>query len=251
MASDDTGPSESGENDTAHAIALSDYSLVDSDTDDEIRSTTPLKEVIKEISNIITCLYRLSIAIQSPASHERLERMEKIDMSFFEPFDIEHVGNKYYHLGDEFKYLIERLGKANTKRRQFLKYHNDHHERIIGHRTAIMAGSTEESQFELGEDDFYGSEVPTDMRTTVTTVYEGDIDLVEVEALNLDSRSEAGFSMTSYATSTSSSESGALRVPPPPHGFEDGPFQCPFCFVIVEPKPELPGSESSLLKKDV
>lgn len=61
------------------------------DMDPEIASTTPLKEIIKEIGNAITCLYRLSISIQSPASQDRLEKMEKIVMSHFEPFDIEHV----------------------------------------------------------------------------------------------------------------------------------------------------------------
>ncbi|KAI5800957.1 hypothetical protein FPQ18DRAFT_63955 [Pyronema domesticum] len=64
--------------------------------------------------------------------------MEKIDMSFFEPFDIEHVSNKF-QLGDEYRYLLERLGKANTKRRQLLKYHYDHHEKIIGRRVITDA----------------------------------------------------------------------------------------------------------------
>lgn len=36
---------------------------VDSKMDDEIRSTSPLKEAMKEIGNFITCLYRLSITI--------------------------------------------------------------------------------------------------------------------------------------------------------------------------------------------
>jgi hypothetical protein len=40
------------------------------DSDAEIRSTSPLKEAVKEIDNIIMCLYRLSITIQSPASRD-------------------------------------------------------------------------------------------------------------------------------------------------------------------------------------
>jgi hypothetical protein len=64
----------------------------DSEPDDfDIGSTTPLKEAVKEIGLVVTCLYRLSIAIQSPASQDRLEKMEKIDVSSFEPFDIAHV----------------------------------------------------------------------------------------------------------------------------------------------------------------
>jgi hypothetical protein len=147
---------------------------VDSELDDEIGSTSPLKEAVKEIGQVITCLYRLSITIQSPVSRDRLERMERIDMSHFERFDIEHVGNKY-HLGEDSQYLIDRLGKANTKRRQLLKYDNEHHEKIIGRRivfgdTGSTDGELDGSSGDVGEDDFF-SEAPTDMRTTVSTVY--------------------------------------------------------------------------------
>jgi hypothetical protein len=74
---------------------------VDSEIDDEIRSTSLLKEAMKEIGNIITCLYQLSITIQSPASSDRLERMEKIDVLHFECFNIDYVSNKY-QLGEDY-----------------------------------------------------------------------------------------------------------------------------------------------------
>jgi hypothetical protein len=171
---------------------------VDSEIDYEIRSTSPLKEAVKEIGNVITCLYRLSITIQSPASCDRLER-------------------------------IERLGKANTKRRQLLKYHNEHHEKIVGRRVAV--GNELDTGSSEGEGDF-SSKAPTDMRTTVSTVYSANLNLVEATPVDLDSRSEAGFSVTSYASSAANS--GSLRVPAPPPGFDKGPFQCPYCFIIVE-----------------
>ncbi|KAI5792247.1 hypothetical protein FPQ18DRAFT_378468 [Pyronema domesticum] len=201
---------------------------VDSDIDDEIRSTSPLKEAVKEIDNVITCLYRLSITIQSPASQDRLDRMERIDMSHFERFDIEHISNKYHgQLGKDYQYLIQRLGKANTKRRQLLKYHDEHHEKIVGRRVAV--GDT--ASKDVSEDDFF-SEAPSNMRTTVSTVYSADVNLVEVTPVDLDSRSQAGFSVTSHASSSANSSS--LRVPPPPPGFDKGPFQCPYCYIIVE-----------------
>jgi hypothetical protein len=152
--------------------------------------------------------------------------MERIDMSHFESFDIKHVRNKY-QLTEDYQYLIERLGKANTKRRQLVKYHNEHHEKIIGRRVPVGDGSSEDA----GEGDFF-SEAPTDMRTTISTVYSANLNLVEVTPVDLDSRSEAGFSVTSYASSTANS--GSLRVPAPPPGFDKGPFQCPYCYIIVE-----------------
>jgi hypothetical protein len=160
--------------------------------------------------------------------------MERIDMSYFQHFDIEHVSNKYPQLGEACQYLIERLGKANTKRRQIIKYHNEHHEKIVGRRvTANATGSIEGelNPVDLGEDDFF-SEAPTDMRTSVSTVYSANMVLVDAVPVNLDSRSEAGLSLTSYASSTA--DTGSLRVPAPPPGFDKGPFQCPYCFIIVE-----------------
>jgi hypothetical protein len=64
--------------------------------------------------------------------------MERIEIGHFEKFDIEHIGNKYrLEIDPEHHYLIECLGKANTKRRQTLKYNEEHHERIVGRRDAM------------------------------------------------------------------------------------------------------------------
>jgi hypothetical protein len=90
-------------------------------------------------------------------------------MTHFEPFDIEHVRNKYDGLGEDYRFLIERLGKANTKRRQLLKYHHEHHEKIIGRRVA-------ETDTDLNEND-YLSEAPSEMRTTVSTAREGNVNV--------------------------------------------------------------------------
>ncbi|KAI5789384.1 hypothetical protein FPQ18DRAFT_261656, partial [Pyronema domesticum] len=162
----------------------------------------------------------------SPASSDRLERMGEIDVSHFERFDIDNLSDKY-QLGEDYKYVIERLGKANTKRRQLLKYHNEHHEKIVGRRVAV---GDEGSSEDAGEGDFF-SEAPTDMRTTLSTVYSANLDLVEAVPVNLDSRSEAGSSLTSYASSTANS--GNPRVLAPPPGFDKGPFQCPYCYIIM------------------
>lgn len=95
--------------------------------------------------------------------------------------------------------MIERLGKANIKPRQLLKYHNDHHVKVIGRRIAtdgdLQPGAEGDSE-EAGHDenDYYNdSEAPTDMRITVSTVYGNGSSFSEVEAINLDSRSETGF----------------------------------------------------------
>jgi hypothetical protein len=69
-----------------------------------------------EIWHSISSLFRLTVVIQNLSSRDRLERMEKIDMSHFKNSDIGHVRDKF-QLKKEGDYLSERLGKANTKRR--------------------------------------------------------------------------------------------------------------------------------------
>lgn len=52
--------------------------------------------------------------------------------------------------------------------------------------------------------------------------------------IDVDRYSEARFSQTSYASSTDDIESKNLRVPDPPTELGSEPFQCPYCFRMVE-----------------
>ncbi|KAI5810787.1 hypothetical protein BZA77DRAFT_391263 [Pyronema omphalodes] len=109
---------------------------------------------------------------------------------------------------------------------------NHHHDKIAGRRkddtgnpgnTDSTAGAEADHQDEKGE----GS---TTMQTTVSTVHEGNVPGgFENHEPDDDARSDTGFSETSYATSAGSSfSSDKLRVPPPPNGYSDEPFQCPY-----------------------
>lgn len=79
----------------------------------------------------ITCLYRFSVAIRNPASRDLFRKCSEIDISHFESFDLGHVTDKFL-VSNTYKYLIERLAKANSRRRQLLKYYEMHHDKIIG-----------------------------------------------------------------------------------------------------------------------
>ncbi|KAI5808296.1 hypothetical protein BZA77DRAFT_297552 [Pyronema omphalodes] len=229
------------------------------DTDPDSSDDEPEEDVITatadEVGHSISSLFRLTANIQNLASRDRMERIEKIDVSAFGPFDINHVRDKY-GLGEDAQYLIERLGKANTKRRQLLKYNEQHHDKIAGRRkddtgnpgnTDSTAGAEADHQDEKGkgvdlqdivwfaEGDYSLGEGSTTMQTTVSTVHEGNVPGgFENHEPDDDARSDTGFSETSYATSAGSSfSSDKLRVPPPPNGYSDEPFQCPYCFKIV------------------
>ncbi|KAI5794614.1 hypothetical protein FPQ18DRAFT_377255 [Pyronema domesticum] len=55
-----------------------------------------------------------------------------------------------YQLGEDYQYLIKRLGKANTKRRQLLRYHNEHHEKIVGRRVAVDDTASTDGELPTG-----------------------------------------------------------------------------------------------------
>ncbi|KAI5810634.1 hypothetical protein BZA77DRAFT_347640 [Pyronema omphalodes] len=227
----------------------------DPDSSDDEPEEDVITATADEVGHSISSLFRLTANIQNLASRDRMERIERIDVSAFGPYDINHVRDKY-GLADDAQYLIERLGKANTKRRQLLKYNEQHHDKIAGRRRDVAGhpGDTESTAGEepdhqdgkgkgverqdmvgFSEEDYSFGEGSTTMQTKVSTVYEGNVSgSLEYHERDDDARSESGFTETSYATSAGpTSSSDKLRVPAPPNGYSDEPFQCPYCFKIV------------------
>ena len=207
-----------------------------------------------DITHIITCLYKFSIAIQSPAPKKRLHKIALIDVSYFTEWDIKHIDEKFSSTnGENFriaKYLSGRLGKANTRRRQLLKYYEAHHDKIAKH---INNPSLLDSGIERGEltnipvvPAVEGGSIKapanipdlekaatvhtmTKSQTTVSTIKD------ELYRPAVIERNEDQLSQTSYATSTN--HRMRLRVPSPPNpnaAFVGEPFECPYCFTITK-----------------
>ncbi|KAF2674522.1 hypothetical protein BT63DRAFT_12856 [Microthyrium microscopicum] len=165
-----------------------------------------LEQIMAHISNSTKCLMRLSVAIRHPAPHDRFMRSGNIDTSAFEPYDIAHVRHKFPKAEN---FLIDRLGKAISRRRLYLKYRANHKEKLL--------------RDHKGEDQTVASSLPS-----------------KIESLNIndlqefkDTQSEAGLSMTSYAT-TKADQNTVLSVPKmPEEGGADDPFECPYCFAMT------------------
>ncbi|KAI5783291.1 hypothetical protein FPQ18DRAFT_419515 [Pyronema domesticum] len=232
----------------------------DHDVQEDIPNQDNIDAATDEIRHSISSLFRLTIVTQNLSSRDRLERMEQIDVSAYESFVINHIREKY-QLVEEGQYLVERLGKANTKRRQLLRYHEKHHEKLVGRLPEAMpraygqepadeteraGGNTDLEGYvgdahEYRQSDFMSEAVSSNMRTEVTTVYDDNFasphNENETEYGYANSYSETGESQTSYASSAaSSSDSNKLRVPPPPPDcYNIKPFECPYCFRIVSP----------------
>jgi hypothetical protein len=175
---------------------------------------TELEQLVAYIGNTINCLLRISLVIQKPAPHDRFIKSGRFDQSFRQPWDVQHVREKFANIPD---WLSERLGKANSRRRQYLEYRQAHHERIARVEVADAPGDT----------GTVVSSLPTllmqhqELWTSATP-----------EIPEADTRSDTGVSETSYAETIA--DEHALFVPTMPEAAQGGAvFECPHCFMLV------------------
>jgi hypothetical protein len=202
----------------------------------EPSTTTELQQQLVDITEIVSCLYRLNIALRNPAPRDRFAKSSSIDTSHFEFWDIQHVSVMFPDANPQ---LLKRLGEANSKRRQLLKYLQGHHFKLSLNIDILQpAGIAEGAEYLVTDEKRSIAKIlkpganaapsivatTVDTQTTVTTFKEA-----EAEHLLTDDKSEV-----SSATAGSSSIDGRLHVPSPPKGALDGyPFQCPYCYEMI------------------
>lgn len=166
-----------------------------------------LNSLLSGIGNVIDCLLRLSVTISNPAPHDHFRSRAGIEFTpFFEHYDTQHVREKYPNIQPK---LSERLGRMLAYRRRYFRYRVDHHARL----TQGLEGTVDDEATTVA------SSLPQALK---------DSHQVHLGVEN-DDRSE--ISATSYAPSTS--DQSELRVPRIPKEHVDGPFLCPFCYVMI------------------
>jgi len=181
-----------------------------------LEANTELKQLKAGIIETVTCLLRLSMAVRNPAPHDQYMKSMNIDTSFYEEHDIKHVEEKF---PEAESFLISRLGRAISRRRQYLKYREAHHKKLA-YGIDKEAKDQEDSHTEAARQSTVASSLPSALKEV------DHIDLTE------DSGSESVASMASSVTSAN--DSAKLRPPPLPKESLDGnPFECPLCFMIV------------------
>lgn len=179
---------------------------VSSEEDDSSQNTkdeeTELKQLINFVKNSISCLLRISVIIQNPGPHGRFSNADKVDLSFHQKWDERHVSEKFTSIPE---WMVVRLGKANTWRRQFLENRKSHSGKIKNPRSFFDDGTTAVQS------------VPPEVRSSDQLLYPVDDD---------------GNTVTSYAETVTNDN--LLLVPTMPDQAKEGsPFECPFCFKII------------------
>ncbi|KAJ8064828.1 hypothetical protein OCU04_007136 [Sclerotinia nivalis] len=96
---------------------------------EESEQTSELQELFKAMKDANTNLLKLSMVIRSSPNRDDYLKAAtrcRLDASY----DISHVREKHGSAKRIADWLIVRLGKAITRRRQYLKYREDHHGKL-------------------------------------------------------------------------------------------------------------------------
>ncbi|KAG9231767.1 hypothetical protein BJ875DRAFT_106323 [Amylocarpus encephaloides] len=184
-----------------------------------------LEDQVRAIVAANASLMKLSMIIRSPATRDDyVKAASRFDT--WNPFaDIGHVKEKYGSAKHSTDWLLERLGKAITRRRQFLRYRNEHNEKLLGHSQddeAIQHSKPEKTIFV----------------STKATTFVGENVVQNIRAPASDGgnsfASQTSYEATVFGTNVAPR---MLTVPSPPKfAFPNIPFkygeafQCPYCF---------------------
>lgn len=203
-----------------------------------------IKEIFESITDAINNLFRLSMIIRNNTSRDRYAKAAAAALSvpFDDQFDINHVEHKFPALKTKGKkWLITRLGKAITQRRQYLRYCREHHDKISREhhptlKPQVVQPILIKPELVIGlhpdTQSVFSKPTSTLAPTQASTL------LLTSDQIPEDVPAEDTQSQTSYATSNDEENtSHKLRV----IKLEDvskgvGHFECPYCWQIQASK---------------
>ncbi|KAJ5431423.1 hypothetical protein N7445_009155 [Penicillium cf. griseofulvum] len=152
--------------------------------------------IYNALRETINDLFQLSVIIRRPAQRDRFLGTKRADAVMFEPFDRQHVNDKYPRADPR---ILDRLGLAISKRRAVLRYRERHHIKLGQGLNAILDDDTQSAM----------------LSETIATEFAN----LSETAGNDIWETRSSISQTSYAQTI-------LHV-------DGDPFECPYCFEII------------------
>ncbi|KAF8457349.1 hypothetical protein BDZ91DRAFT_507809 [Kalaharituber pfeilii] len=217
-----------------------------------------LHHVCSDISHVISSLFRISMLIQNPATQDKGHKLGKIDVSHFNHYEMQRLKDRFSIP----EFLIDRLVRANLKRRQQFVYWKTHHEKIVGFDTksalqqpVFAQEGLREAEGDTSKTRGSASEAGTrQLSQTTATVFNDPRKTQDALALGkperprfldpiaeYDRQSESGETHASSVASSSgtSAEGRSYVIPNPPKPFNNFTgtrqhFECPYCHRIIQ-----------------
>ncbi|KAK3658704.1 hypothetical protein LTR56_001575 [Elasticomyces elasticus] len=191
--------------------------------------------LIASISDTIARLFKISSLLSRFTSTDRFAKAESARLPELDVrYDVAHMHGKFAACQTE-HWLLDRLGTANTKRRQTIIYCREHRERLAElpnirkETTTILPFpdkvSTVQTYHELAPKT--QSSRPSVMVTTAST-------LKPIHTIPIDDGFDDSRSFSTMATSlTASSSRHRLKIPALADvGKVSEPFECPYCYTM-------------------
>jgi hypothetical protein len=215
-------------------------------TDQSPVLVTETSQLLIVLKDAIGSLLKLSILVYKSSRRAKFARSSR-EKQYDTRFDISRV-EEVFSYASKNRPLIEKLGKANAQRRQWLAYRKRHHEKLSSppepgakdlndlrsqshndFRSQTRASSAIISTVPASSRLPLPSAVGPDDGTEATTFYD------ESRASRHGDQNRYEMSETSYSVSSSSEidQQRILLPRPPPESADGKPFECPFCFTIL------------------
>lgn len=180
--------------------------------------TTELDQISADMTEVIDCLFRLSVSIRNPAPHDRFKRSMWTNTGEQAHFYINHVREKFPDADED---CASRLGRANAHRRQYFRYREQHHEKLVRGIDDAHNTTTDDAMTST-----VASSIPQQMKDVGT----GGEPQREPDVIDED-RASAGWTETTVASSLVTGDN--QRIPPLPEDAASRPFECPYCYMMI------------------
>ncbi|KAL8792355.1 MAG: hypothetical protein Q9195_005058 [Heterodermia aff. obscurata] len=210
----------------------------------ETEHLSEIRELFETCQDCISCLFRLSVAIRKATNRDKYSTSaRRREDPYDELFDITHVGHKFPKVHDNHPWLEARLGRAITRRREFLRYSREHKQRLGRgvtrferepiqqvdlRRSSVQEENTNPLPTVVDAPDRRASTMGSTKATTVDAALLEDVQQ-EFSGPKVDSEA----SESSYPTTEITAETeGELSVPTLPDEGKNGKeFDCPYCWI--------------------
>lgn len=202
-----------------------------------------LQEFTEAVDDSISSLFKLSVILRNANPVDRFAKARPL--GYMTQFDVDYVRQKFPEKAREpFAWLIERLGVANTRRREYIRYREEHRRKLA----SVQVNQVDKLEPATGNGQGNEDGPPTrpnppartlfprvdsrsgDVSTAASTYVEREV--YDIKDPDIEEHAIESRSVTSFATSEGFKEEGRLRIPQRPNIFTDREFECPFCFAM-------------------
>ncbi|KAK3368852.1 hypothetical protein B0T24DRAFT_721905 [Lasiosphaeria ovina] len=193
---------------------------IDDIDDTNMAGLTELDQISADISEVIDCLFRLSVSIQNPAPHDRFKSSTWTNIGEQAHFYISHVREKFHDGDDD---CVGRLGRANAHRRQYFRYREQQHEKLAQGIDDAHTGIT------ITDDALTSTiapSIPQQMKNVIPSEKGPQgLDVIDEDKVSI------GWTETTVGSSLVARD--RPRIPPLPKDSAERPFECPYCYMMI------------------